>query len=387
MKMGRSLASSYYDFSEKLNFYWTSLILLLFVSLVAVLKYVFLESLISCWTPAQFTDQLGKYTHEVCWEQGKVYLPLQYVIPVSNHGGERSTETFHTWIPVVLIFMMLGFQIPRAVKLVFDLFLRNPTTTISDKDNHANNTENAEQLADIIRESQNQSSFIRTLSFIIVKLLVCLNLLIQFIFVSRYFRDSVRKETIETYNERMNKTITVPVYIFPKTILCDFSVRQFQVVQRHTIQCNMPINYLYEQFIHIFWFWLLGVGIFTGLVLVVQLASLIVPPIVRLRFRGIIPVKELNQRNFSVDDSLLMLLDIQNRSGLAMTRKVAAILSQSPQSSANQGPKGYNSQSGFHVGEDALTSMPMTNIGMNAEADTSTSPLMDVSRSEKSGLP
>ncbi|KAK6184366.1 hypothetical protein SNE40_006849 [Patella caerulea] len=386
--MGRSLASSYYDFSEKLNFHWTSLILLLFVSLVAVLKCVFLESLISCWTPAAFTNQLVKYTHGACWEKDNVYLPFPSNIPVT-YPDERSTPTFHTWIPVVLIFMMLGFQIPRAVKLVFDLFLRNPTNTISDNDNQTSNTENAEQLAQIIRESQNQSSFIRTLSFIIVKLLVCLNLLIQFIFVSRYFRDSIRKVTLETFNgvERMNKTISVAVYMFPKTFLCDFSIRQFQVVQSYTIQCNMPVNNLYEQFIHIFWFWLLGVGIFTGLVMVIQLSSLIIPPIVRLRFRGIIPEKELNQRNFSIDDSLLMLLDIEERSGLAIARKVAVILSQSPQSSTNQGPKSYDSQSGFHVGEDALTSMPMTNIGMNADADTSTSPLMDVSRSEKSGLP
>ncbi|XP_050409208.1 innexin unc-9 [Patella vulgata] len=362
MKMGRSLASSYYDFSEKLNFYWTSLILLLFVFLVAVLKYVFLGSLISCLTPVHFPNPMGNYAHTVCWENDKFYIPLddESLVPEQNLRNDMSTATFHTWIPVVLIFMMLGFQIPRGVKLVCDLCLGNPTNTISD-----NQTENAEQLAQIIRESRYQSSFIRTLSFIIVKILVVVNILIQLIFVKLYFRNSVRYEAIESYDsdldEIVNKTTPVSVYIFPKSILCDFSIKQFESVQSYTIQCNMPINYLYEQFIHIFWFGLLGVGIFTGLVLVVQLASLTIPPFVRLRFRGIIPEKELNQRNFSIDDSLLMLLDIENRSGLSMARTVATLLFQSS-------------------GDDALTSIPMTTNGANAQTHTSPPPGVDESK-------
>ncbi|KAK6190016.1 hypothetical protein SNE40_001970 [Patella caerulea] len=378
--MGRSLASSYYDFSDKLNFYWTSLILLLFVTFVAVLRYVVLGSLISCWMPPELTNQMVNYVHEVCWEQGTTYLPGDDTSVFDEQWNTRKL-TFHTWIPVVLIFMMLGFQIPRAVKLVFDLFLRNPTNTISD--NQTSNTENAEQLAQIIRESQNQSSFISTLSFIIVKLLICLNVLIQFIFVSRYFRDSVH----DVADTKENVTKTTTAEIFPKIVLCDYKIRQFQNVRHFTVQCNMPANYLYEQFIHIFWYWIFGVGFVTGLVFLAQSASLLFPPLIRLRFRGIIPEKELNQRRFSVDDSLLMLLDIAKSSGLSMARKVAAILVQTEQSNVNDGSKGYNSQSAFPTGDNALTSIPMTNIGMNADADTSTSPLLDNSGMEKSGLP
>ncbi|KAK6184367.1 hypothetical protein SNE40_006850 [Patella caerulea] len=364
--MGRSLASSYYDFSEKLNFCWTSLILLLFVSLIAVLKYVFLRSLISCVTPAAFPDSMVNYVHTKCWENDKFSIPMddEPIIREEYLRSDMSTPSFHTWIPVVLIFMMLGFQIPRAVKLVFDLFLRNPTNTISDNDNQTSNTENAEQLAQIIRESQNQCSFIRTLLFIIVKLLVCLNLLIQLIFVKSYFPDSVRNKvvgrSISNLEETVNKTTPVSGYTFPKSILCEFSLRHFENIQRYVIQCQMPVNNLYEQFIHIFWFWLLGVGIFTGVVLVVQISSLTIPPIVRLRFRGIIPKKELNQRKFSIDDSLLMLLDIENRSGLTMARKVATYLFQSPLSH------------GIH-GDDALTSIPMQTVDKNVQTQTNTS--------------
>ncbi|XP_050409205.1 innexin unc-7 [Patella vulgata] len=380
--MAASPASSYYDFSDKLNFYWTSLILLLFVSLVGVLRYFVLGSLISCWTPVHFTTQMAKYTHTICWEQDVTYLPGDDPTVPHDEYGPTSIPTFHTWIPVVLICMMLGFQIPRAVKLLFDSLLRNSTSTISDNDSQASNTENAEQLAQIIRESQNQSSFIRTLSFIIVKLLICLNVLVQFIFVSRYFQDSVHEVT-----DTENITTTITTEIFPKMVLCDYQIRQLSNVKHFTMQCNMPVNYLYEQFIHILWYWIFGTGFVTGIVFVAQLASLLFTPLVRLRFRGIIPEKELNRRGFSVDDSLLMLLDIENSSGLTMARKVAAILVESEQSSLNHGPKGYNSQSGFHAGDNALTSIPMTNIGINAEADTSTSPLKDDSRTEKSDLP
>ncbi|KAK6190014.1 hypothetical protein SNE40_001968 [Patella caerulea] len=378
--MARSLTSSYYDFSDKLNFYWTSLILLLFVFFVAVLRYAVLGSLISCWVPPELTNQMVNYVHEVCWEQGMTYLPGDDTAVPDEHRKKR-IRTYHTWIPVFLIFMMLGFQIPRAVKLVFDLFLRNPTNTISDDDNQTSNTENAEQLAQIIRESQNQSSFIRTMSFIIVKLLICLNVFSQVIFVSRYFRDSVL--VITDTGENVTRT-----EIFPKFVLCDYEIRQFQNVKNFTVQCNMPANYLFEQFIKIFWYWIFGVGFVTVLVFVAELASLLYPPFLGFRFRGIIPEKELNRRSFSVDDSLLMLLDIANSSGLTMARKVAAILvQQTDQSCVNDGSKGYNSQSAFPTGDNALTNIHMTNIGMNAEADTSTSPLLDNSRVEKSGLP
>ncbi|XP_050409216.1 innexin unc-7 [Patella vulgata] len=316
----------YFDFSEELNFFWTSLILLLFVSMVTVLRYVFLTSLITCWTPAQFALQHNVYTHQECWNQDRVMVDgFDNLMPDHEfRPNSFNDKTFHRWIPIVLVFMMLGFQIPRAFKIMTDLLLGSPTAMVREDIGTDPRTDRAQELADTIKEAGERNRVIRTMIFFLVKILVGLNIIIQMSFVKWYFRDSVQ------IIGRNNETVVTPVHMFPKTIRCHFEIRQMHNVHDYDVQCKMPVNYLLEQFLYIFWFWLLGVGIYTGLVFITQLASLIIPPFVRLRFRGIIPDKDLSQRGFCFDDALLYLSDIEHSSGLSMAREVAVKLWISP---------------------------------------------------------
>ncbi|KAK6190020.1 hypothetical protein SNE40_001974 [Patella caerulea] len=323
--MADKIQRPYFDFSEELNFFWTSLILLLFVSMVTVLRYVYLNSLITCWTPAQFEFQHIYYTHQECWSQDIVMAYESDILRPDQEFRPNAfnNKTFHRWIPVVLLFMMLGFQIPRAFKIMTDLLFGTPSAIVREDIGTDQRTDRARELADAIKEAGDRNRVIRTMIFFVIKILVGLNIIIQISFVKWYFRDSVQIG-------RDNKTLATPVYMFPKTIRCRFEIRQIQNVHDYEVQCKMPINYLLEQFVYIFWFWLLGVGIYTGLIFISQLASLVIPPFVRLRFRGIIPEKDLSQRGFCFDDALLYLWDIEQSSGLSMAREVAVKLWNSP---------------------------------------------------------
>ncbi|KAK6190026.1 hypothetical protein SNE40_001977 [Patella caerulea] len=374
--MANKIHRPYFDFSEELNFFWTSIILLLFVSMVAVLRYVFLGSLITCWTPAHFTASHNYYTHQECWSQDRVKANDLHMFRIDYEFRSElfNNKTFHRWIPVVLLFMMLGFQIPRAFKIMTDLLLGTPSAIVREDIGTDPRTDRARELADAIKEAGERNRVIRTMIFFLIKILVGLNIIIQISFVKWYFRDSVQIG-------RDNKTLATPVYMFPKTIRCRFEIRQLQNVQDYDVQCTMPINYLLEQFVYIFWFWLLGVGIYTGLIFISQLASLVIPPFVRLRFRGIIPEKNLSQRGFCFDDALLYLWDIEQSSGLGMAREVAVKLWNSPPL-VQPGSGEYNTQIVQNPAHNEAArayhpqSIPMGTFG--AEGSTS-QPLLDQS--------
>ncbi|KAK6166951.1 hypothetical protein SNE40_023545 [Patella caerulea] len=263
----------YYDFGEGVNFTRTSLILLICVAIAAVTRYAFLTSVITCWTPAEFTENHVTYTHHTCWSQD-IFIVVNtsaIILPES----EKTTRAFHKFIPTLLTFIMLGFQIPRAFNIITNIFLDTEIERLRGDMCTDPRQYEVQELADAIKEDVDRNRVIRFMIQFFVKILVGLNIIIQMFFVKCYFLDSLRKSEV------------TPVFIFPKTIRCQFPLRQMQNVRDYTLQCSMPINYLYEQFIYIFWFWILGVGIVTGLVFIDQLASLVIPLLVRHRSCGI----------------------------------------------------------------------------------------------------
>ncbi|ESO84655.1 hypothetical protein LOTGIDRAFT_236164 [Lottia gigantea] len=311
----------YKDVVNQLNFVWTTLILALSALFIGYLRYFHLQSLITCWTPAHFGDIENAYVHQTCWERDTAYaLQLNEPLPVDLEDYGNSRPVVHTWIPILLIYLIIGFKIPEAIKVLLDLCTGSqPKSLVASTDSWEGR---CASLAECGRDIVQRNGIVKTLSFFLVKIFILINLVAQFSFIRIFFRDQM-----------MSNNVTVNV--LPKYLLCDFKIRQIQNVGDYVVQCEFPVNTLYEVFFRLFGYWVLGVGLLAGAIFLFQIGTLMVPLFVAIRFRGIIPEKELKLRGFSVDDALLFLEEVKDEFGVAMARSVASKMWQNPKTVRN----------------------------------------------------
>ena len=58
---------------------------------------------------------------------------------------------------------------------------------------------------------------------------------------------------------------------FPRVTMCDYYVRQMGNVNRHTVQCVLPMNMVNEKIFTILWFWFIFVGVMSTFSMIIWL--------------------------------------------------------------------------------------------------------------------
>ena len=70
------------DMSDRLNYLYTTFILVWFATIVTCQQYV--GDPIQCWTPQHFTKQHDFYANSLCWTQNTYYVPFNGSIHPSD---------------------------------------------------------------------------------------------------------------------------------------------------------------------------------------------------------------------------------------------------------------------------------------------------------------
>lgn len=106
------------DFADRLNFRYTTAMLVTFSILITSKQYV--GQPIQCWTPEHFSKTHIQYAKDFCWIRNTYFLPYQSDIPregqeekLDERGGR--TIAYYQWTPLILLLQAFLFYVPGGI--------------------------------------------------------------------------------------------------------------------------------------------------------------------------------------------------------------------------------------------------------------------------------
>lgn len=277
------------DFADRLNHVWTFGLLLILGAVISW-KYGY-ESPISCWSPAQFGHAQVAYTHQTCWnsyfiqysfeknEDNELQIPI---VTQELSGKYKYDITFYQWVPIILCMQALLFKLPN----IFMYILHGHSGI--DFDKIAGLTDGYQNLSlserhglayQISRYIYRWSKMfprgfpwrLLTALWFLIKCMYCINVVIQMAYIDKFLKTKNRTyytprsygvviyDNIATNNASMWRVSQV----FPRKVMCEFSIKQLQNVQQYRVQCDLVANHFTEGAYMFLWVWLVFVSVVT----------------------------------------------------------------------------------------------------------------------------
>ncbi|CAH1801425.1 unnamed protein product [Owenia fusiformis] len=283
------------DFSDRLNYKFTTFMLLVFCMLVTGRQHV--GHPINCWCPARFKDPQIDYANSLCWTKNTYYVPIEGDIPKSDSGRTRLELQYYQWVPIVLLVQAVLFYFPCVIwRLLHDKSGVNITTlctTLEDKGNLDPDTRN-KTIRYIVRHLHRCFDMIRIHSshgcqrhtqklvkkcplicgkrygnyilslYVACKMLYIGNAIGQVYILNAFLGNGTDYSFygVGVLVDMLKSRDWTTSDRFPRVTLCDFKIREFaHNIHRYTLQCVLPINLFNEKIYIILWFWFVLVAI------------------------------------------------------------------------------------------------------------------------------
>lgn len=290
------------DFTDRLNHTYSVIVLIIFSVMVTTKQYV--GDPIHCWVPGYFTSNYADYTNKICWVSNTYFLPFGEDIPKPQEP--RKMIAYYQWIPMSMLFQAVLFYLPRVVWRSFNSKAGVDVHSIVD---------NALALQEPDKKDRTMKQMVKQMDrylghfrvekancvesmkmmmtkhcnlfcgkkygnylvglYLITKFLFLFNVLSQLFILDWFLGSDFHFYGIHVLRAMTSDDEWPGTSRFPHATMCDFKVRQLGNIQRHTVQCVLPINFFNEKIYLFIWFWFALVSIVTAFSLIVWLARLI----------------------------------------------------------------------------------------------------------------
>ncbi|XP_060068060.1 innexin unc-9-like [Ylistrum balloti] len=285
------------DLCGRFNSIWTVGILLLFSTLTFYIHTAY--DPVTCWTPAEFTSQMVRYTNKMCWESPTYYVVKDNTAPPDRFKPSVMKKPPYRWIPLILLVQAMLFKLPDIVlsvgqglvgfrsSRIFGLTDGYETLNMADRDRMGR------QVGQYVKSWIN-STVLKgcpwgwlTLLFLFTKLLYFINVVTQLSIMNAV----LKSENQSSFGLQLaddifsNQTLhwRTSSLKLQKGFLCDFSIRKLSMVHSFTTQCFYSNITYYEMVFGIMWLVFVLVSITTTFSGLNQLLLVLVP-LFRRRF-------------------------------------------------------------------------------------------------------
>ncbi|XP_052803260.1 innexin-5-like [Mya arenaria] len=299
------------DMSDRLNHVWT-VCLLLVLAAVTSWRQAY-STTIDCFCPSHFTANQVRAAEGVCWgSYGIKYTEIDdEVVPINiptivkvppifpNSDSDDSLQDTHTtyyqWVPIILVFQALLFKLPNIVMYVchtsagisFDKIagMSSGFERMNSNDRGLLAKQISRYLIRWCRQCGGIPCRLLTVLWLLVKILFCVNVIVQLCLLNGFLTTTYSSNgNITSYGDVIasnlgenNATLWKESDVFPREVICLFSLRQLQSVQQYSLQCYFPLNAFNENAYQLLWVWLVFVAVVTNLSLLVWMFRTIVP--------------------------------------------------------------------------------------------------------------
>ncbi|CAH1772865.1 unnamed protein product [Owenia fusiformis] len=292
--VGKLDAKLHDDAVDRINHRYTVAVLAVFALLVSTSSYV--GDPMTCWTPAHFTGQMVQYTDDYCWIKNTYYHPMHEVVP--REGEPRDFDvTYYQWVPLFLMIQALLFYIPSGIWHIFNdktginihnIIVASNTVAQVVPEGREKTMKHLVRHIDAYLERQKEHrkgrlnaarQFMATKmccvcvgkragNFLLVlymccKVLYIINVIGQLFMLNAFLGTKYHLYGFDVLRDLAAGNDWTASPVFPRITLCSFKMRVLGNVQRHTLQCVLPINLFNEKIYVFIWFWYVFVATVT----------------------------------------------------------------------------------------------------------------------------
>ncbi|CAD5233574.1 unnamed protein product [Bursaphelenchus xylophilus] len=285
------------DSVDWLNYY-VSALLLICCSLAISAKQYF-GSPIQCWVPMEFKGGWEKYAEDYCFIANSYYVPMDDEIP-KDLEARQDQITYYRWVPIVLALQSILFWLPNYLwnnihkqtaihpRALVDDARQIVILTGQDREREIDNL--ARYIADALsafapanKGKLARSGFNAAILYLLMKFLYVVNAVGQLVMLNYFLGGEYFSWGFETMKDVIRGEEWKESEVFPRVIMCDFSIRRLANIQRHSVQCVIMMNMINEKLYFFLYWWLLFVAIVTAVNFFYYLFTMLFPSC-RVRF-------------------------------------------------------------------------------------------------------